>query len=331
MAHKVIDSGADLVIGHHPHVLQSIEIYKNRMILYSLGNFIFDNNTGKRSESAIFSCDFDNNSITNYKLIPVKIENSRPVLSNLKLAKEIFKEITEISKENNTKFQFKNNQIIIQNKNSRYLPVKSYDIKTNQLLIFTNKIQLISDYKILSEFNISEKHLSLIDAGIISINDTVYIYSIIENKIKKERNLAIFILDLKNNQFFTPYYDSHKSFYPWKILLADIDNDNRQELIVGCRKTTRYDKFIHNRLLILNIDREKISTKWFGSKVGTEFIDFESKNESRKNYLMFINKEKSNYSINLFKWSGFGLEYYKQVNSYLNIDLARKYLYKNID
>lgn len=44
LAHFVIDNGADLVIGHHPHVLQGIEIYKGKYIAYSLGNFIFDGN-----------------------------------------------------------------------------------------------------------------------------------------------------------------------------------------------------------------------------------------------------------------------------------------------
>ena len=37
-----IDAGADLVIGHHPHVTQPVEQYKNGWIAYSLGNFIFD-------------------------------------------------------------------------------------------------------------------------------------------------------------------------------------------------------------------------------------------------------------------------------------------------
>lgn len=40
-AHLMIDSGAAGVIGHHPHVLQGIEFYKNRPIFYSLGNFVF--------------------------------------------------------------------------------------------------------------------------------------------------------------------------------------------------------------------------------------------------------------------------------------------------
>ncbi len=42
MAHYLIDQGADLIIGHHPHVVEGIEVYKDKVIFYSLGNFIFD-------------------------------------------------------------------------------------------------------------------------------------------------------------------------------------------------------------------------------------------------------------------------------------------------
>jgi len=41
IAHALIDAGADAIVGHHPHVYQGIEIYKNRPIVYSLGNFLF--------------------------------------------------------------------------------------------------------------------------------------------------------------------------------------------------------------------------------------------------------------------------------------------------
>ena len=41
-AHHFIDRGADLIIGSHPHVIQPVEIYKQKVICYSLGNFIFD-------------------------------------------------------------------------------------------------------------------------------------------------------------------------------------------------------------------------------------------------------------------------------------------------
>ncbi len=41
LAHYAIDHGADLVVGHHPHVIQPVEFYKGKPIFYSLGNFVF--------------------------------------------------------------------------------------------------------------------------------------------------------------------------------------------------------------------------------------------------------------------------------------------------
>ncbi len=48
-AHYAIDIGADLFIGHHPHVLQGIEVYKNRHIIYSLGDFCYGGNRKPRA------------------------------------------------------------------------------------------------------------------------------------------------------------------------------------------------------------------------------------------------------------------------------------------
>lgn len=42
LAHELVDHGVDLIVGHHPHVVQDVERYKNGLIFYSLGNFIFD-------------------------------------------------------------------------------------------------------------------------------------------------------------------------------------------------------------------------------------------------------------------------------------------------
>lgn len=47
-AHLAIDSGADIVIGSHPHCLQGMEIYKDKYIVYSLGNFVFGGNSAPK-------------------------------------------------------------------------------------------------------------------------------------------------------------------------------------------------------------------------------------------------------------------------------------------
>lgn len=53
LGHFVIDEGVDLVIGHHPHVLQGIEKYKDRYIAYSLGNFSFGGNRNPKDKDSI--------------------------------------------------------------------------------------------------------------------------------------------------------------------------------------------------------------------------------------------------------------------------------------
>lgn len=52
-AHAMIDAGADLIIGHHPHVLQGIECYNGRYIAYSLGNFCFGGNASANSPETV--------------------------------------------------------------------------------------------------------------------------------------------------------------------------------------------------------------------------------------------------------------------------------------
>lgn len=54
-AHTAIDAGADMVIGHHPHVLQPAQLYKGKYIFYSLGNFVFDQPWPDTKESVLLT------------------------------------------------------------------------------------------------------------------------------------------------------------------------------------------------------------------------------------------------------------------------------------
>lgn len=72
-AHNVIDAGANLVIGHHPHVLQGIERYKSGIIVYSLGNFLFGGNGRDSYDTALFEVRLQGGDTT-YDVIPIRIE-----------------------------------------------------------------------------------------------------------------------------------------------------------------------------------------------------------------------------------------------------------------
>ena len=83
VGHMIIDAGADLVIGNHPHVLQGVEIYNGKIICYSLGNFCFGGNKNPSDkDSAIFqqTFHFDKNKKLKSKIdaqfIPISISGS---------------------------------------------------------------------------------------------------------------------------------------------------------------------------------------------------------------------------------------------------------------
>ncbi|MBP6084699.1 CapA family protein [Candidatus Gracilibacteria bacterium] len=97
LAHIFVDSGADAVIGHHPHVVQSIEMYKDKMIFYSLGNFIFDQyfSTATQEELAV-AMKIEEHKIT-YTLHPLRSKRSQPEPMQDKAAGDFLKSLADRS------------------------------------------------------------------------------------------------------------------------------------------------------------------------------------------------------------------------------------------
>ena len=83
LAHDAIDAGADLVLGAHPHVLQGVEKYNGRYIVYSLGNFCFGGNTNPADKDTMIvraTISVDENGAyiddDNISFIPCKISSA---------------------------------------------------------------------------------------------------------------------------------------------------------------------------------------------------------------------------------------------------------------
>ena len=85
-ARDAIDAGADVVIGHHPHVIQNEEVYKGKPIFYSLGNFIFDQDLSpatQRGLVVILQVSPRTKTITAIERYRVRIEDyARPVITS---------------------------------------------------------------------------------------------------------------------------------------------------------------------------------------------------------------------------------------------------------
>lgn len=99
-ANKIVDAGADVIIGHHPHVIQSIEKYKHGIIFYSLGNFMFDMFWSKKVRlgmGALIS--FHRNKI-DFEILPAyrKDFSFIPSISNHAYLNKKLKKLSRVSK-----------------------------------------------------------------------------------------------------------------------------------------------------------------------------------------------------------------------------------------
>ena len=70
---EIIDEGAHIILGHHPHVLQGIQRYAHGLIAYSLGNFVFDQWLPSTRDSMILEVDLHKNGIENHKVTPARL------------------------------------------------------------------------------------------------------------------------------------------------------------------------------------------------------------------------------------------------------------------
>lgn len=93
-AHQMIDAGADVVLGHHSHVFQSIERYTRGLIFYSLGNFVFDTIwEGESRVSAVVRLLLEkrpDGKCLTYELVPVRINSQYQPIPLVGHAKQKF-------------------------------------------------------------------------------------------------------------------------------------------------------------------------------------------------------------------------------------------------
>lgn len=125
LARRLIDAGADLIIGHHPHCLHPVEFYKTGLILYSTGNFVFDWSDGWSPDSmvaaeaahpaapykpalvrdewfrsGVFQVTLDSARAPELRVQPIELDpNSQPMMPSLDAASAILRALEDTSKE----------------------------------------------------------------------------------------------------------------------------------------------------------------------------------------------------------------------------------------
>lgn len=96
LAYFTIDQGADVIVGHHPHVLQGAEIYKGRPIAYSLGNFIFGGNARSDYDTAVLKVSLREEQMK-VEFLPVEVRKYQPKVVKGERGDRILEHIDMIS------------------------------------------------------------------------------------------------------------------------------------------------------------------------------------------------------------------------------------------
>jgi hypothetical protein len=98
LAHRLVDeAGVNLIIGHHPHVLQAVERYQKAVIVYSLGNFVFDMWQHRTRESMIFAANISSKGDLAFDIRPITLgRDYRPAPIDKPFHKPFFHRMVEL-------------------------------------------------------------------------------------------------------------------------------------------------------------------------------------------------------------------------------------------
>lgn len=102
LRHYAIDNGADLVIVHHSHIIQGLELYQGKLIAHSLGNFVFDLNRNDTKATMILKTSLNDSGFYSYEVVPAFINTFKPVILKNTAALKILDYLVYRSRELNT-------------------------------------------------------------------------------------------------------------------------------------------------------------------------------------------------------------------------------------
>lgn len=127
VARMAIDAGADVVVGHHPHVLQGIERYKGGLILYSLGNYAFGSMSRNADTSVMARVVFDRG-VREVELFPLNVKNSevryQPALLTGLRGKQVISHLQQLSFQWNTEIARDGVRYLVRNEPRKTVAVK---------------------------------------------------------------------------------------------------------------------------------------------------------------------------------------------------------------
>ena len=260
-AHAAIDAGADLVIGHHPHVVQTLEKYKGKYIFYSLGNFVFDQPQSEETKKGlVIKAYFAQSGISKISLLPVLMENlAQPKKAGKKEADKILQRLRfPIANQDIYLWDGRNNNFEKETRGIIYGDAfkngtttskqewadldnnsvfENYNLENGRLTIRENKRKI---WQSPSEWWIDDFVLAdSINDGIVNINLSLWRsgnFGTSKPFWVKENDMSVknhfFVLGLSSGSIKQVWGSSNLAEPNCEFKIADVDNDGKNDLVV---------------------------------------------------------------------------------------------------
>lgn len=125
---QAIDTGAALIIGHHPHVVQGLELYKDKLIAWSLGNFLFDQYFYSAQSAALLYVWMDGDQFHHAEAVPLYIKGYHPTPAVGPMRNKINRRLFDLSQKRDTHLQRSGGHMILSHTNDSDRKTPMFDV-----------------------------------------------------------------------------------------------------------------------------------------------------------------------------------------------------------
>lgn len=260
-----IDAGTDLVINHHPHMIQGFEVYKDKLIAHSLGDFTFDLDYPETYPSVILNAKIDRQGLYDYYIIPIYIDNYIPQRARGALGLHILNHLAQYSRNMNT-----------------YLLVNRDSVTAAIILDTQNLVPVINNYQTQLQLKVQDSFWISAPFALNQNGNISKIASITPSRnwqyrvgrpLKwlwcgnfEDEGSTLWLLNQVDEYYDTIAYQGRRSLCQKRNRLSSQITTNLEQRIVCYADTSQYT--IYGNLKTQNANNAGISANFYASRTG---------------------------------------------------------------